>query len=101
MFNLFRKSQPPHPSAALCQALVKQGFPAGMDPLNLRVAQRRGSYAGRSVKYFRVFDGLAVTERALDVRSYGDLDTHPDLVLGSGHFEADGALVLSKRDRPR
>lgn len=31
---------------------------------------------------------------------YADLDGHPDLVLGSGHIEADGAVVLSKRDRP-
>ena len=100
MFNLFRKSQSPQPTAALCQALLNEGLPPGMDPSTLRVALRRGSYSGRNVKYFRVFDAIRVAERALDVRAYADLDTHPELVLGSGHFEADGAVVLSKRDRP-
>ncbi len=100
MFNMFRRSQPGQPSAALCQALLGEGLPPGMDPASLRVAVQRGSYSGRSVKYFRVFDAIRVTERALEVRSYADLDSHPDLVLGSGHFEADGAVVLSKRDHP-
>ena len=99
MFNFFRKSQPAHPSAALCEALVSQGFPSGLDPLSLRVVQRRGSYAGRSVRFFRVFDPVGTTERELVVRSYADLDSHPDLVLASGHFESDGAIVLSRRDR--
>ena len=40
---------------------------------------------------------IRVTERALIVRRYADLDAHPELVLGSGQFEADGAVVLSKR----
>jgi hypothetical protein len=99
MFNLFRKSQPRHPTAALCQALVSDGLPPGMDPSTLSVVLQRGTYSGRGVRYFRVFDAIRMTERALDVRSYADLETHPDLVLGSGHFEADGAVVLSKRGR--
>lgn len=101
MLNLFRKSQSREPTAALCQALVSEGLPPGMDPATLRVALQRGSYSGRSVRYFRVFDAVRVSERALKVRSYADLESYPDLVLGSGHFEADGAVVLSKRDRPQ
>ena len=100
MFNLFRKSQSRQPTPALCQALVKDGLPPGMDPATLRVIERRGSYSGRGVRYFRVFDAIRVTERALDVRRYADLDAYPDLVLGSGHLEADGAVVLSKRHQP-
>ena len=100
MFNLFRKSQSLQPTAALSRALLNEGLPPGMDPSTLRVALRRGSYSGRNVKYFRVFDAIRVAERALHVRSYADLDTHPELILGSGHFEADGAFVLSKHDRP-
>jgi hypothetical protein len=101
MFNLFRKPHPRHPTSALCQALVSDGLPPGMDPSTLSVVLQRGSYSGRGVRYFRVFDAIRVGERALEVRSYTDLDAYPDLVLGSGHFEADGAVVLSRRNRPR
>ena len=101
MFNLFRKSQPRQPTPALCQALLNQGLPPGMDPSTLHVIERRGSYSGRNVRYFRVFDGIRVTERALEVRRYADLDASPDLVLGSGHFETDGAVFLSKRTSQR
>ena len=101
MFNPFRKSQPGRPPAALCRALVREGLPPGMDPLTLSVVLRRGSYSGRSVKYFRVYDAIRVTERALEVRRYTDLDAYPDMVLGSGHLEADGAVVLTKRARPQ
>jgi hypothetical protein len=99
MFNLFRKSQPRRPTAALSQELVREGLPPGTDPLTLLVVTRHGSYSGRGVSYFRVFDEIRVAERPLDVRNYADLDTHADLVLGSGHLEGDGTVVLSKRHR--
>ena len=41
------------------------------------VALQRGSYSGRGVRYFRVFDAIRVTERALTVRRYADLDARP------------------------
>lgn len=100
MFNMFRKSQPRRPTAALCQALASDGLPPGMEASSLNVVEHHGSYSGRHVTYFRVFDPIRIAERALHVRGYADLDVHPDMVLGSGHFEADGAVVLSKRDRP-
>ena len=97
MFSLFRKAQPAHPNAALARALVIDGLPPGMEPSTLSVVQQHGSYSGRRVNYFRAFDPVRVAERGVQVRAYGDLDAHPDLVLGSGHLEADGAVVLSKR----
>jgi hypothetical protein len=100
MFNFFKKSQSRQPTPALCRALAAEGLPPGMDPSSLRVALKRGLYSGRHVKYFRVFDAIRVAECGVEVRGYADLDTHADLVLGSGHFEPDGAVVLSKRDRP-
>lgn len=99
MFNMFRKSQPRRPSAALCQALASDGLPPGMEASSLTIVERRGSYSGRRVTYFRAFDPIRAAERALQVSGYADLDVHPDLVLGSGHFEADGAVVLTKRNR--
>jgi hypothetical protein len=100
MFNLFRNSQPHHPSTALAQALVGDGLPLGLDPATLSVLERRGSYSGRSVTYFRVFDPVRLAERNLAVRDYSDLDSHPDLVLGSGHREQDGVIVLTRQARP-
>src|SRR5919197_1311801 len=34
----------------------------------------------------------------MDPASLADLDAHPDLVLGSGHVEQHGAVVLTRRD---
>jgi hypothetical protein len=99
MFSMFRKSQPRRPTTALCQALVGDGLPPGMEASSLSVVEQHASYSGRRVTYFRVFDPIRVAERALRVQSYADLEVHPDLVLGSGHVEADGAVVLTKRDR--
>jgi hypothetical protein len=100
MFSIFRRSHPRRPTAALCQALVRTGLPSGMEASSLSVVEKRGSYSGRNVTYFRAFDPIRVAERALQVRGYADLDVHPELVLGSGHVEADGAVVLTKRDGP-
>jgi hypothetical protein len=100
MFSMFRRSQPRRPNAALCQALMRDGLPSGMEASSLSVVERRGSYSGRRVTYFRAFDPIRVAERALQVRAYADLDVHSELVIGSGHVEADGAVVLTRRSRP-
>jgi len=100
MFSMFRKSQPRRPTAALCNALAGDGLPPGMEASSLSIVERRGSYSGRRVTFFRAFDPTRVAERALQVRAYADLDVHPDLVIGSGHVESDGAVVLTRRPRP-
>ena len=97
MFSLFRKSQPRQLTAAMTRALVSDGLPPGMQPSTLSVVLQHGSYSGRRVSYFRIFDPIRVAERGLQVQAFTDLDAHPDLVLGSGHVESDGAVVLSTR----
>ena len=99
MFSMFRKAQSHQPTAAIAQALTNDGLPPGMDPSTLSVLQQSGSYSGRKVSYFRVFDPVRVSERALKVHDFADLDTHPELVLGSGHVEHNGAVVLTRQDR--
>ena len=101
MLSLFRKSQPRHLTAAMARALVSDGLPPGTQPSTLSVVLQHGLYSGRRVRYFRVFDPRRLAERGVQMRSFSDLDAYPDLVLGSGHLEADGAVVLSKRDRSR
>jgi hypothetical protein len=100
MFHLFQRSQPRHPTTGIAQALVRDGLPPGMDPLTLGLLLQRGSYSGRRVNYFRVFDPIRVAELNLKIRNFADLDASPDLVIGSGHVEVDGAVVLSRRERP-
>ena len=99
MFSLFRSSHPRHPTSAIASALVGEGLPPGMDPATLQVVERTGQYSGRRVSYFRVFDPLRTAERGLDIRRFADLDAHPEIVLGSGHVERDGAVVLTRRGR--
>jgi hypothetical protein len=100
MFSFFKNSQPHHPTNTLAQALAKDGLPPGMDPMTLGVLEQRGSYSGRRVTYFRVFDPIRVAERSVQVRTFADLDSRPEFVLGSGHREQDGAIVLSRQTRP-
>lgn len=99
MFSLFRKSQPRRPTVGIAKALVSNGLPLSIDPSNLVLLLRHGSYAGRRVNYFRVFDPTRVAERNLQIKNFADLDAAPDLVIGSGHVEVDGMVVLSRGDR--
>ena len=99
MLRFFRRSQSNHPGRLLTQALRGTGMPAGVDPAMLSVVQQSGSYSGRRVTYFRVFDPTRNIERSAVIRQYTDLDSCPELVVASGHIEQDGAVVLSQRDR--
>jgi len=99
MFSFLRKSQSQQPTSAIAQALASDGLPPGMDPSTLSVLQHSGSYSGRKVSYFRVFDPVRVAERSVKVQDFADLDAHPELVLGSGHVEKNGAVVLTRTDR--
>ena len=100
MFRLILKSRPRRPTPALAAALISEGLPPGMQPSTLSVVEEQGTYSGRRVSYFRVFDPIRVAERGLQIHRFTDLDRHPNLILGSGHLEADGGVVLSKRGKP-
>jgi hypothetical protein len=100
MFKFFGKSQFQHPTKLIAQAMVDSGQAPGRDPATLGVVEQSGQYSGRQVTYFRVYDPVQVGERSIKIQAYADLDDHPELVLGSGHLEKNGALVLSRRERP-
>jgi hypothetical protein len=97
MFDFLRRSQHNQPMTAITAALGSNGLPPGMDPSTLVIMQQRGSYSGRQVSYFRVFDPVRAQERRVQVKTFGDLDSHPELVLISGHREQDGAVALTRR----
>ncbi len=97
MFDFLRRSRRPEFSTSIVQALVDDRRTHDLDPHTLTVLQRRGSYSGRSVDYFRVFDPAPATATGIHPRRFEDLDLHPELILGAGHVEHGGAIVLTSR----
>jgi hypothetical protein len=98
MFSLLRQATSAKSSLAIQQALVRQGLPFGMSVNGLRVLTRKGNYAGRSVRYFSAFDLDQAAQGGVAVRTFNDLNAHPDLIVGSGHVERDGAVSLTRRE---
>lgn len=95
MFGFFRGSGAHRPSDRVRQALAQAGRAPGVPADAIEVLEMGGTYSGRQVTYFRAFDRASVTQRGVKIRGFADLDAHPDLVLGAGHVEKDGAVVLT------
>jgi hypothetical protein len=95
MFNLLRRSAPRYPT--IRQTLANAGLLSSTDPDALTVLERHGSYSGRGVNFFRAFNPTDATAGAIRVRTYGDLDAHQELVLGSGHVESNGLVMLNSQ----
>ena len=95
MFHFFHRSQSRDPT--IRQALAQAGLPSATDAAGLGVLERHGSYAGRRVKFFRAFDATRAAARGIQVQAFTDLDAHQDLVLGSGHVEREGIVVVNRR----
>ena len=81
MFNFFNKSQQRNPS--IRQALVQSGLSAAGDPNKVAVVEKRGQYSGRGVNFFRAFE-----------------PGHEDILLGSGHVEHEGLVMVDNRQSP-
>jgi hypothetical protein len=95
MFNFLQRSAPRYPT--IRQTLVNAGLLSAMDPDALAVLERHGSYSGRRVNFFRAFNPTHATAGAIRVRAFADLDAHRELVLGSGHVEREGMVVLNSQ----
>jgi hypothetical protein len=95
MFNFLHRSAPRYPT--IRQALAEAGLPSASDPNRLAVLERQGSYAGRRVSFFRAFDPTRAGARGIQIQGFRDLDAHRDLMLGSGHVEREGIVVVSRR----
>jgi hypothetical protein len=94
MFNFRNRSAPRY--LTIRQTLAKAGVASAADPARLTVLERMGSYSGRRVNFFRAFDPTGAA-RGLKVHAFRDLDAHQDLVLGSGHVEHEGLVMLDGR----
>jgi hypothetical protein len=99
MLSFLNRSGTSKIASAVLGALASSNLPAGVDPARLRVAESRGSYAGRKVTYFRVFDPRQVDGHSGKIGerlSYQDLEPYLALVLGAGYVEEDGTVMLNR-----
>jgi hypothetical protein len=81
MFRVFNRSQLPYPT--IRQALVEAGLSAAGDSARVAVVEKYGEYAGRRVNFFRAFK-----------------PGQQDLLLGSGHVEREGKVILDSVSEP-
>ena len=63
----------------------------------LRYVRRLGTFAGRDVRYVRVFDPALVRDDPMDVRHYEQ--AHDAFVLFEGYLESDGTPRLKDMRR--
>jgi hypothetical protein len=97
MFVRFRRPAPRPLSEAILRAIEKDGIaPAVSNPSELRMVESRGRYSDRAVTYFRIFDPTSSAHAAVGIHRYQDFDVFAGRILGSGHVERDGTVVLSR-----
>lgn len=98
MFSFLRKSAVRAPSPEIVRALAATAGSAGRTDFAtaFKVVEMGGKYSGRKVTHIRVFDPATIAARGVDVRAYGDLDSHPDLILWAGRVEQDGTVMLNQ-----
>ena len=78
MFGFLNRPQRPYPT--IRQALVLSGLPEAADPTRVALFEKHGNYAGRRVNFFQAFE-----------------PGHQDLLLGSGHVEHEGVVVVDNQ----
>ena len=102
MFGFMRGSRSRTLSKAIRRAIEKDGLPSGIRSASmLRMVQSCGRVSDRKVTFIRIFDPVRAAERALDIRSFRDLDAQPDLILKAGHIERDGIVVILRHTPAR
>ena len=102
MFGFMRRSAVRRPGKALRRALEKDGLPPGIVSASvLRVVELKGRFSDRKVTHIRIFDPARVLQCAPAVRSFRDLDAHPDMVLRAGHIETNGSIFITRKEVSR
>ena len=81
MLNFFNRPQRRYPT--IRQALVQSGLAEAADPTRVALFEKHGNYAGRRVNFFRAFE-----------------PGHEELLLGSGHVEPEGLVVVNNLRAP-
>jgi hypothetical protein len=82
MFNFLDRSGARY--ATIREALVQSGLAEAGDFTRVALLEKHGQYAGRRVTFFRAFQ-----------------PGHQDLLLGSGHVEPEGLVVVNNLRAPQ
>ena len=96
MFDFLKRSGTSSATAAIRRALSSVDLPPGLDLAGLGVVESRGSYSGRKVTHFRVFDSRQTSGLSGKRLRYEDLEGRGELVLWAGHVEGDGTVVINQ-----
>lgn len=64
---------------------------------SLRCKERDGNFAGRPVRYIRVYDPSQYASRGKRIRSYHDLDRNKEGILFEGYVDKQGHAYISDR----
>jgi hypothetical protein len=81
MLNFLNRPHRRYPT--IRQALVQSGLVEAADPTRVALFEKHGNYAGRRVNFFQAFE-----------------PGHQDVLLGSGHVEREGMVVVDDRPVP-
>jgi hypothetical protein len=64
---------------------------------SLRCKERDGNFAGRPVRYIRIYDPSQYTGRGKRIRGYHDLDRNKEGILFEGYVDKKGYVYISDR----
>lgn len=71
------------------------------DMATLRCVSYRESFGRQPARLIRVFDWAAACKQNIIIRSYYDLDRHPEFVLFEGHIFNSGVVYLRSKESQR
>jgi hypothetical protein len=100
MLQLLRKSKANKLPEKVRTEIISQFHLDGPQADQLRCLEKKGVYAGRPVKYLRVFDPGRVSDVGKGGLKYDDMKTSSDASLFEARLEQNGAVYLTDL-RPR
>lgn len=101
MLLRWQKKGPCELSEKIRSSLISQFRMEPFQTPKLSYMEKRGTYAGRRVRYVRVFDpSLIPGQGSKTLKTYDNLSAHRQAVLFEGHIEKDGMVHLVDH-RPR
>ncbi len=83
-------------SAELLDYLERKYKLLPWEMISLRVVKSKGLLGKLSVRYIRVYDQEMSVRDGYCIKTYGDLDKRPDLILYNGYISTNGFVYVTK-----
>lgn len=100
-WQFWQQAKPKELSEQIQKLLIAQYKLDAQVLSKMRSVEKSGKFAGRPVRYVRVFDPSRVADGKQGIRQYDDLANHLEAVLFEGHIEKDGSIFLADRRSQR